>query len=206
MCLDAADKNSYPGCGTTWSDLSPNGNNGTLTNGPTFDSGNGGSIDFDGSNDIVTTNLVPSFTSSNATQIAWVYYNSTPGGFGSHNSRRFYMGFQNQGNLGWGYNNVNNWSSGVSHNASINEWCMIAIVGENGTTYPYVNGESLGVGFTYSTASGTEPNTTYQLGRVTGGDLGYLDGKIASVHIYNKALTAAEVLQNYNAQRSRFGV
>jgi hypothetical protein len=43
-----ADKKSYSGSGTTWTDRSGNGNSGTLTNGPTFDSGNGGSIDFDG--------------------------------------------------------------------------------------------------------------------------------------------------------------
>ena len=55
LCLDAANKRSYPGTGTTWTDRSANGNNGTLTNGPTFDSANGGSIVFDGTNDYVTT-------------------------------------------------------------------------------------------------------------------------------------------------------
>ena len=53
LCLDAANKDSYPGSGTTWSDLAGS-NNGTLTNGPTFDSGNGGSLVFDGVNDTVT--------------------------------------------------------------------------------------------------------------------------------------------------------
>lgn len=51
--LDAADRNSYPGSGTTWSDISGNGNNGTLTNGPTFSSDNGGVIVLDGSNDYI---------------------------------------------------------------------------------------------------------------------------------------------------------
>ena len=50
LYLDAANKKSYPGTGTTWSDLAGS-NNGTLTNGPTFDSGNGGSMDFDGTDD-----------------------------------------------------------------------------------------------------------------------------------------------------------
>jgi hypothetical protein len=54
LSLDAADKNSYIGSGTTWTDLSANGHVGTLTNGPTFDSNNGGAIDFDGDNDYVT--------------------------------------------------------------------------------------------------------------------------------------------------------
>ena len=50
LCLDAASKRSYPGTGTVWTDLK-GGNNGTLTNGPTFSSDNGGSIVFDASND-----------------------------------------------------------------------------------------------------------------------------------------------------------
>ena len=60
LSLDAADRNSYPGTGTTWRDMSGNGNNGTLTDGPTFNSNNGGSIVFDGTNDYVA--LTPSFT------------------------------------------------------------------------------------------------------------------------------------------------
>ena len=54
FAVDAANYQSYPGSGTTWSDL-VNGNDGTLTNGPTFDSGNGGSIVFDGSDDYMST-------------------------------------------------------------------------------------------------------------------------------------------------------
>ena len=51
LCLDAGNSESYPGSGTTWTDLSGNGNNGTLTNGPTFNTGSLGSISFDGIND-----------------------------------------------------------------------------------------------------------------------------------------------------------
>ena len=53
LCLDAANAQSYPGTGTTWTDRSTSGNNETLTNGPTFDSANRGAIVFDGSNDRV---------------------------------------------------------------------------------------------------------------------------------------------------------
>jgi len=52
LCLDAANKRSYPGTGTTWTDK-VGGNDGTLTNGPTFDSDNGGSIEFDGTDDSI---------------------------------------------------------------------------------------------------------------------------------------------------------
>ena len=54
LYLDAANQRSYPGSGTTWSDISRGGNNGTLVNGPTFDPGNGGSIVFDGVDDYVS--------------------------------------------------------------------------------------------------------------------------------------------------------
>ena len=85
FAVDAANPNSYPGSGTTWNDQTVNQNDGTLTNGPTFDSGNGGSIVFDGSNDLVSfidSNLY-SFgngsTDSAFTAEAWVNFNSIPG-------------------------------------------------------------------------------------------------------------------------------
>ena len=53
LCLDASDPQSYSGSGNTWSDRSGNGSNGTLTNGPTFDSDNKGSLVFDGVNDYI---------------------------------------------------------------------------------------------------------------------------------------------------------
>jgi len=57
LCLDAGNTKSYPGSGTTWIDLSGNSNTGTLTNGPTYSSENGGSLVFDGIDDYVTTSL-----------------------------------------------------------------------------------------------------------------------------------------------------
>ena len=76
LALDASDRNSYPGSGTVWSDMSGNGNNGTLTNGPTFNTGSGGSIVFDGVDDYIN---IPDATSLNPTTItlnAWFYLNA----------------------------------------------------------------------------------------------------------------------------------
>ena len=74
LALDAADRNSYPGSGTTWTDLSGNGNTGTLTNGPTYNSANGGSIVFDGSNDYVNFSYNSSLNIGglNITLSSWV--------------------------------------------------------------------------------------------------------------------------------------
>ena len=70
--LDAGNPQSYPGSGTTWTDLSGNGNNGTLLNGVGYDSDNGGSLVFDGSNDYVTT---PLFGDSTTNRTFSVWYN-----------------------------------------------------------------------------------------------------------------------------------
>ena len=79
LCLDAANSRSYPKSGTAWSDLAGS-NNGTLTNGPTFSSANGGSIVFDGSNDRVDTGVNPATLVGDgnpATISAWFYPSNT---------------------------------------------------------------------------------------------------------------------------------
>jgi len=74
--LDAANSKSYPGTGTTWTDISGNANNGSLTNGPVFNSSNGGHFILDGVNDVVTGTAIPSTSGNNSrTVIAW--YKST---------------------------------------------------------------------------------------------------------------------------------
>ena len=76
LCLDAADKNSYSGTGTTWTDLSGNGYNGILTNGPTFSNTNGGIFIFDGTDDYVQTNLNQNTNNASITWEAWFWDNS----------------------------------------------------------------------------------------------------------------------------------
>ncbi len=79
--LDAANRKSYPGSGTTWTDLSGNGNTGTLTNGPTFSSANGGSIVFDGVDDYVNCGNASSlnFERTNSFSFCfWIYPTTFP--------------------------------------------------------------------------------------------------------------------------------
>jgi hypothetical protein len=81
LCLDAANRKSYPGSGTTWTDLSGNGNNGTLTNGPTYSSANGGSLSFDGTNDVVnsTTSIIDRADGQEITVSCWIKPSRTSG-------------------------------------------------------------------------------------------------------------------------------
>ncbi|MFO7969751.1 MAG: LamG-like jellyroll fold domain-containing protein, partial [Candidatus Izemoplasmatales bacterium] len=76
LALDAANPKSYPGSGTTWNDLSGNGNDGVLVNGPTFDSGNNVSLVFDGVNDYINIPYDASFNSSNITVECVTNFNS----------------------------------------------------------------------------------------------------------------------------------
>ena len=78
--LNATNSSSYSGSGTTWTDLSSSSNNGTLTNGPTFDSGNGGSIVFDGTNDRVQFGSDIFDPNSNFTITAWVNFDDLTSG------------------------------------------------------------------------------------------------------------------------------
>ena len=73
LALDAGNTKSYPGSGTTWTDLSGNGNNGTLVNGVGYNSDYGGSLSFDGTNDYIDiTSLAPLADTSAVTMEAWV--------------------------------------------------------------------------------------------------------------------------------------
>ena len=77
LFLDAANRLSYPGSGTAWSDLSGNSNTGTLTNGPTFSAGNMGSILFDGTDDYASTGKVLVPRTGGFHIDGWVYLNNT---------------------------------------------------------------------------------------------------------------------------------
>ena len=71
LYVDAGNTDSYPGSGTTWTDISTNSNNGTLTNGPTFDSGDGGSIVFDGTDDYVDFGNILNIGTGDASFTGW---------------------------------------------------------------------------------------------------------------------------------------
>ena len=202
--LDAADNRSYSGSGTTWTDLSGNGNNGTLTNGPVYTADR--SFTFDGTNDHVT--LTTSLWSANGEQTfsAWVYVNKLGlqmnmfecGGAGD---------FLVLEDGGIRFHPV---SSNYNETSTIKllekQWYHVALV--QGTNYRtlYVNSEPSGTivggGNPYTAAWA---NATGQMRLAHAGVArNYFNGRMAHVAIYNKALTPAQINQNYHATKARF--
>ena len=195
--LDAGVSSSYSGSGTTWTDLSGNGNNGTLTNGPTYSSGNLGSLSFDGGDDYVNCGT-PSISVGKITVNAWIKINASSFQHIVDSS----SGSWHLAILG-GNNRPYFWNGSTYHLSApiltVGQWYMLT--GVQGTTLDiYINGV-LG----QSIASNVNV-TTYNvnLGRYQGGSRPF-NGNISQALIYNRALTATEIRQNFNATRSRFG-
>ena len=197
LYLDAANPKSYPGSGTTWSDLSGNSNTGTLINGPTFDSGSNGCIVFDGVNDYVTGSMVNFGSNNSFTTITW--FNAPQTSNEQHltniSSTQLYIRSNKIG--------TSNYGSLLGGTILPNKWYMVVCTKDtsnNGVIY--VNGDY--------TVAGTLPAISsiskYVIGNFVGGGSYFFGGNIAISQIYNRALTAAEVKQNYNATKSRFNL
>jgi len=212
LCLDAADNNSYPGTGTAWTDLSGNGNNGTLTNGPTFSSTNGGGIVFDGTNDfIVGTLVVPSaftfnvvFKANSTNQWApefniWPNY---PSGDRGWNIFSMTAGGSTSTGTFAGTNVATRFHPNDTTGTIIpNQIQNITFTHENGTSKLYRNGA----------LTHTKPQTAPQnIGQTKYYTLfsnpTYSPGNLYIAQFYNRALSETEVLQNFNATKSRFGL
>lgn len=208
LCLDAANGRSYPGSGTAWNDLSGNGNNGTLTNGPTYSANNLGSIQFDGVNDYATTGkiVVPN-SSSPYTVSVWCYRDRNNVGYEellaqwtfANSSNSFFFGFNNS-NVRF----TDDWNNVVVSGAgNTGAWMNLVGVYSISNAFIYLNGNlsvTKGSGFSYT---GTGNIIVGRQGELNSE---YFGGKIAQASIYNKALTPAEIQQNFNATRGRFGI
>lgn len=202
LALDAANKKSYPGSGTSIQDLSGNENNGTLENSPTFDSGNGGSIVFDGVNDYV--GFPQSLTNDNFTISSWVYVDSTDTANGIlswtvGNNRRELMILLGDVTIVYGNLKYRRGSS-----VPLSTWVNFVSTYNGTTPLIYSNGNSISLGEETNASSGIS-NQLY-MGRLSFSTPYYFDGKISSTLVYNRALSSQEILQNYNATKSRFGL
>jgi hypothetical protein len=199
--LDAGNASSYPGTGTTWTDLTGNGYNGTLVNGPAYNASiNGGAFLFDGVNDYISIPS-PNLTSTNYTVMSvGRYVNVAAGGrLVSANVNNWLMG-QWTGTTENYY--AEGWVSSVSAGASDTNWRILAATGNiSADSYSlYVNGTN-----TVTNAGGSQGPNGFSLGRYNGGSE-YSNSYISVLLVYNRVLTQEEITQNYNYYRSRFGL
>jgi len=220
LALDAANPKSYPGSGTTWFDRSGNGNNGTLVNGPTYSSANNGSIVFDGTNDYAE---VPPIKPQALTLSSWFIATNEPasnndlGGAHLISSNSVYVAPFLPYWLSYSWlNQVCLFGIQANADGYITAPCprmtILNVVGtfDNINQSIYVNGVLSNtvprtVVISYPSSGGSALNT--QIGRWGFSPFErHFNGNIYSTQIYNRALTAAEVLQNYNATKGRFGL
>lgn len=228
LYLDAANQKSYPGSGTTWSDVSGNGNHGTLINGPTFDGGNAGGIAFDGVDDLIGvpyTNDFDHFKLNNFTIETWVkstsviypmsrhplklghtvFSSSTPGWSAGHGASSTYTQIRVA-------DGTNFSTTDITHPRILESTYyhrIFTIDRSLGcTTSLYMNGKYIGqdvgsnvTGSIYSEIGGE--TSGFLFGNVWGWKYA---GNFNMLKVYNRALNVTEILQNYNATKSRFNL
>lgn len=222
LYLDAANTKSYPTTGTTWSDISRVGNNCSLTNGPTFNNQNGGSIVFDGTNDYGLMNNVINL-SNRFTINAWVRLNSTTPQPTNFSNRVILISncYPYQSNKGFlmsasGNNGSDFWISlgadqkfavSTTGYTSPNTNIMLTATVNAGDSNIklFFNGQEV----SYNTRTDGNISLAYdvgstQIGFRSTGDI--MNGRLYSMQLYNRALSDLEVLQNYNTTKQRFGL
>jgi hypothetical protein len=225
LSIDAANTKSYPGSGTSWTNLTSNNITGTLVNGPTFNSGNGGAIVFDGSNDYINLGVNSScYSPTGFTIDAWVKLTSNAGANPilaiynnslGYTANEYVFGTSSGRLYGWVYDSVTNAYRGRSVLTTVitsGVWCNLMMVYDGGTVNSsvklYFNGtqfDTTDFGGGTFTSIRNNSNPMF-IGLTNGGLGGPLNGSMASLKYYTRALSAQEILQNYNATKTRFGL
>ena len=226
LCLDAGNPKSYPGSGTAWNDLSGRNINGTLTNGPGFTANNGGGIVFDGSNDFcnlgsasalnrsdLNVSIEVVFSYNGVSQSTTVFthrlnasnFEQFAMGFGGPNQSDYANGVAGTNIHGFFYPSVGGaqWrsprfslSSGIHH---------VVATSSSANAILYVNGQAQNTDTATSSGNFSNASKTCTVGS-SNVPSAYYTGTIFSVRVYSRTLTAAEVAQNFNATRSRYGI
>lgn len=235
LCLDAASKRSYPGTGTTWTDLRGD-NNGTLTNmdASNFDQANGGSLTFDGTNEDVDVSIQNIAGFEFGSISIWFNLDTS-----SATNELFYYGIPSDVNkrldisIGQTTSSLNDESCyfGLVNGADFNsgkkylavvrkghtfyqdsKWHNIVCMVDSAGCSIFMDGVKQSLTFLFSSSSSAtgftniDNATSARIGarNLDGYDNNYSSGKISNVSIYNRALTADEVRQNYLSTKERF--
>jgi hypothetical protein len=214
LYLDAGNSASYPGTGTTWTDLSPNANNATGLTGTTYSSLNGGYLSFNGTtgsgsldankyNTTYTGKTI--FVAGNLTSIGIGTYRAFLGASAGSRNFNFYMYSPSSGvyQLHYSTGPSGSFSGTISGNLSYTpgNWFTIAVTqATDGTTIYYLNGQQ--VNQTTMTFSQFLSGSTEHVGRADN----FWSGPLPIICVYKTNLTAAQILTNHNAVRGRYGL
>jgi hypothetical protein len=222
LALDAGNPKSYPGSGTTWTDLS--GINNASLNGATYSSFGGGSIEFDGTNDYVdlggktyigSGEIEIGEANGNYTLEAWINVRTSQGSNLDADSivgSTSIYGVGMQVGLSGSSPRINYGARGTSNfyssTFSYNTWTHVVLSRIGGTSVrTYLNGkfDISDVATNLEVADG-QTYEGMQIGNSSSRVSGYYDGYISIVRIYKIGLTDEQVQKNFNATRSRFGI
>ena len=211
--LDAANFKSYPGSGTNFNGLFSS-TGGTLVNGTGYTSDGGGSFVFDGTNDyLITSSNVSPLGSNSRTICIWFYMPNAQ----SKNVYGYGQGGDGQifDIITWDTSGLNRvighyWGGGYDTIATLPSRNTLNVPGWNFVVHTY-NGSAVSfyTNTVFSNSSNMNLNTAdgpLTLGKGTYNGYDHFAGKVANIQIYNRVLTTAEILQNYNATKGRYGL
>lgn len=204
LCLDAANPKSYPGSGTTWKDISRNGNDGTLVNGVGYSEDNRGSMVFDGADDGATFGKIITTTAFTVSAYINQQFDTDEANFITQDSgsdpgrlllrrRSDMLNFFVGGSSFFGNKTIN---IGIWYNTTFSR-------SSDGTAKIFINGNVDATG-TLTTNAITDIDTS--IGYFPRVPSRSFPGNISNVQIYNRALSEAEIKQNFNALRGRYGI
>lgn len=208
MWLDANNPASYSGSGTTWTDLTGNGNNQTLVNSPTYTSGAPSYFSFNGI-DQFSTGSTTVLGANTYTKMVWFQIDSAlDNNIVSSDTGGHYMFFSGTSTLWAGNSNVMPFAGGGAFGSALSfstgTWYCATVVFTNPQIYLYVNGVQNAYDLTYTASARGGDGSVNLACYGPGGNL--LNGKIAEVYCYVAALSAGQVLQNYNATKGKYGL
>ena len=209
--LDASNPYSYAGAGAAWYDVSGNGYVSSLTNTQTYNSDNGGSINFNGSTESVSAGPNSNLFLADMTAEVWIKITAMSGdwvriiGTGS-DPRTFGLWYYVNGRILWqrtGSSAVNPDIFPATPVLTVGSWAHVAATTIGMSHVLYLNGVSIG---TNPSAGGPWGNSNTAITIGYAGYHAYSNSNIASARLYTRGLSAAEILQNYNATKGRFGL
>jgi hypothetical protein len=209
--LDAGNIYSYAGAGAAWYDVSGNGYVSSLTNTQTYNSDNGGSINFNGSTESVSAGPNSNLFLADMTAEVWIKITAMSGdwvriiGTGS-DPRTFGLWYYVDGRILWqrtGSSAVNPEIFPATPVLTVGSWAHVAATTIGMSHVLYLNGVSIG---TNPSAGGPWGNSNTAITIGYAGYHAYSNSNIASARLYTRGLSAAEILQNYNATKGRFGL